>query len=217
MCIRDRFGDEGNDTFKADTGADTINGGAGTDTVDYSANRAYGTVRDYQSGQFSGVDVNLQTGLGAGGDTYVSIENVIGSNYRDTIVGSTDANVLSGLNGDDTISGGANNDILDGGNGNDTLSGDQGSDTMIGGAGADNFTFRADLSANASTDHIKDFEVGTDHIVFNDFTDGHVVMQQVDGGTLVWAEGNDMRSDAIMLWNVDAGNLAAHMDTTFLI
>ena len=125
--------------------------------------------------------------------------------------------VLSGLDGDDVISGGANDDTLDGGNGNDTLSGDQGSDTMIGGAGADTFSFRADLSANASTDHIKDFEVGIDHIAFSGFTDGHVVMQQVDGGILAWAESNDMRSDSIMLWNVDAANLAAHMDTTFLM
>jgi Ca2+-binding RTX toxin-like protein len=210
------FGDEGNDTFTTDIGSDVINGGAGIDTVDYTTSRAYGIIRGYESGQYTGVDVNLQTGVGTGGDTYVSVENVIGSHYRDKITGSTEANFLSGLEGDDIISGGANNDTLDGGDGNDILSGDQGSDVMIGGAGADSFTFRADLSANASTDHIKDFEVGIDHIVFNDFTDGHVMMEQVAGGTLVWAEDSDMRSDSIMLWNVDAANLSAHMDT-FLI
>ena len=62
------FGDEGNDTFKADAGSDVIDGGTGIDTVDYSATRPYGVVRDYQSGQFGGVDVNLQTGLGTAGD-----------------------------------------------------------------------------------------------------------------------------------------------------
>lgn len=223
------FGDDGNDLIKGDAGSDAIDGGTGFDTVDYSASRAYGTLRDYLSGATpDGVQVNLQTGtggLGAAGDTYVSIENVIGSSYRDKITGSDDDNVLSSGGGNDTVVGGAGNDTIDagtgndgidGGDGKDTITGGQGSDKMLGGADADTFVFQADLPGNASTDNIMDFAVGTDQLVFRGFEDGHIMLQAVDGGTLVWAEDSDERSDAIMLWDVDASTLKANAETAFI-
>ncbi|VDC32998.1 Hint domain-containing protein [Pseudogemmobacter humi] len=115
------YGGNGNDTLIGGAGSDRLDGGAGIDTVDYS-------------GSTSGVNVNLSTGSGssghAAGDTYVSIENVIGSAYNDTIVGTAGANYLSGGAGRDSISGGDGDDTLAGGAGADTLNGGQGLDIV---------------------------------------------------------------------------------------
>ena len=72
---------------------------------------------------------DLDTGYAfAGSDTdfLSSIENVIGTDYSDTLSGDGFDNVLEGGLGNDTLSGAAGNDVLDGGGGNDTLSGGAG-------------------------------------------------------------------------------------------
>lgn len=222
------FGDEGNDTFTGDAGADAINGGIGTDTVDYSATRvAYGVVRGNTDPV--GVEVNLQTGQGgqfAAGDTYVSVENVTGTSGRDTLIGSSGANVLRGGGGSDVIDGGNGNDTLDGGTGDDfiqggagrdTITGGFGHDVMSGGLGADSFIFTSELPSLASTDEIKDFEVGVDRLVFRGFVGGEIVTEAVEGGTLVWAQDGDERSDSVMLYNVDEATLDANAATTLFI
>src|SRR6476619_6644872 len=95
----------GNDTLKGFGGADRLDGGNGIDTVFYGDSTA-------------GVGINLQTGRGVGGsaegDTLISIENVFGSNFNDTLTGTSGANQLHGQDGKDVIKGG-------GGNGNDIL------------------------------------------------------------------------------------------------
>jgi Ca2+-binding RTX toxin-like protein len=105
------FGSNGDDTLKGGGGADTLQGGSGIDTVQYS-----------DSG--SGVTVELLVGTGSGGtaegDTFSSIENVLGSVYDDTLSGDDDANVLYGNSGNDWLKGGGGADTLDGGPGNDT-------------------------------------------------------------------------------------------------
>ena len=64
------FGGSGNDTLDGGAGADMLIGGAGKDTADYSSSSA-------------GVNVNLVTGLGCGGDAQgdmlSGIENIVGS------------------------------------------------------------------------------------------------------------------------------------------
>ncbi len=73
------------------------------------------------------------------------------------------------------------------------------------------------LALSRSTDEIKDFEVGSDRLVFNGFHDGQIGMQAVDGGTLVWAKDGEHVSDAVMLWSVDASVLADHATASFVI
>jgi Ca2+-binding RTX toxin-like protein len=105
-------GGTGNDRLDGGLGSDALDGGSGTDTVSYASANA-------------GVTANLQMSLGVddGGfyDAYTSIENVIGSDHADVIVG---------------LAGFANS--LEGGDGNDTFVG-EGIDTVIGGNGFDTF------------------------------------------------------------------------------
>jgi Ca2+-binding RTX toxin-like protein len=65
------------------------------------------------------------------------IENAIGSDGNDLLLGNALANRLDGGNGADSLFGDAGNDVLTGGDGNDQLSGGAGDDTLSGGAGDD--------------------------------------------------------------------------------
>jgi Ca2+-binding RTX toxin-like protein len=117
------FGETGDDRFMLQSGTNTVDGGEGIDTVDYSL----------QSQQFhlgqptgNGVTVNLQTGtgaMGANGDTYTGIENVVGSAYNDVITeaSGTINNIQAGAGNDVVFSSGRLTDQLDGGDGVDTL------------------------------------------------------------------------------------------------
>ena len=110
------------------TGNDTLDGGAGSDTVSYAGNPA-----DGQS-----VDLAAATSSGGGGtDSLAGFENVVGSDFDDTLSGDAGANGLSGSGGNDTLSGRDGDDSLDGGSGNDRLDGGAGADAMAGGDGDD--------------------------------------------------------------------------------
>lgn len=164
------FGGEGKDLLLGGRGADYLDGGAGNDTASYA-------------GSASGVTINLATGLGYGGDaqgdTLVSIENVIGSSYSDTLVGDALNNKLSGGGGDDLMLGGAGQDSLLGGNGNDTIYGGSGRDTISGGSGND--VLRGDdaggkamdvfvfNNGESGADTVLDFQRGTDWISLRGF------------------------------------------------
>ena len=96
-----------------------------------------------------GVTVDLQTpadngGTFAQGDSYSSIENIVGSQHGDTLRGDSQDNALTGGDGNDTLFGQLGNDTLYGGAGNDTLYGGRGSDIYVfeRGDGAD--TIRGD-------------------------------------------------------------------------
>ena len=122
-------GEAGDDTLVGGSGADILTGGAGIDTGDYSSSNA-------------GVTISLLTGNAVGGhaagDSFSSIENLIGSAFAD---------FLKGDRGTNRLEGGAGNDRLEGEAGDDTLVGGSGADILAGGAGIDT----ADYSASSES------------------------------------------------------------------
>ncbi|MEH6645946.1 CAP domain-containing protein [Sulfitobacter sp.] len=146
----------GNDRLRGGEGADLLNGSSGTDTADYMGART--AVR---------VDLDVP-GVNTGeaqGDTYISIESVIGSRYDDYLRGDAASELLKGWHGDDWLRGRAGNDTLAGGNGNDTLEGQEGTDRVIGGSGIDTFVF----GPRMDRDIVVDFQDGVDVLDFQAF------------------------------------------------
>jgi uncharacterized delta-60 repeat protein len=93
----------GNDSIVGGTGNDTIDGGAGNDTMDGSG----GIDTASYAAAAAAVTINLanaaaQNTGGAGTDTLLSIENLIGSGFNDTLAGNSGNNVLNGGAGIDT-------------------------------------------------------------------------------------------------------------------
>src|SRR5262249_31904850 len=113
------FGGNGLDLLVGSAGVDIMDGGSGENTVSYILSSA-------------GVTVNLadQTkNLGdAAGDTYVNVQDVIGTNFDDVIYGDNKGtlNQLQGEAGNDTIYGGTAYTVLIGGSGADALFGGTG-------------------------------------------------------------------------------------------
>lgn len=118
----------GKDTLVGGEGDDVLRGSGGIDTADYSQDT-------------SGVTVNLDVGNAADGfgtrDRLISIENVIGSDFDDTMTGDSVNNRFFLGQGDDFAVGGGGNDSLFGGAGIDTLEGGLGSDRLYGEDGDD--------------------------------------------------------------------------------
>lgn len=103
-------GGEGNDFLQGTLGNDKIRGGAGNDTASYVT--AF-------SNTATGVTVNLslqttslatQNTGAAGVDSLSGIENLVGSQYNDTLTGDANANVIEGGAGNDALVGGAGDD-----------------------------------------------------------------------------------------------------------
>ncbi len=86
-----------------------------------------------------------QNTVGAGTDTLTGIENLVGSNFNDTLTGDGASN---------RINGGLGHDVLNGGGGDDLLIGGLGNNTLTGGSGADTFQWQA---GNSGHDVITDF------------------------------------------------------------
>jgi Ca2+-binding RTX toxin-like protein len=128
-------GGEGDDTLIGGTFGDVLNGGKGFDTADYSASTTQVTInlggQGTYVGDIDGGTVNAaglsQVSGDASGDTFWSIERVVGSNTKgDELIGS-DVNlgvttVLDGAGGDDLIVAGIGAELLVGGAGIDTVS-----------------------------------------------------------------------------------------------
>src|SRR5262245_60129339 len=97
------FGTSANDIINSDDGEDVIEGGAGADTI----NGCFGSETASYSKSAVGVQINLynvtQHGGDAEGDRLFSIENVIGSSHRDTLIGNDGLNNLNGGSDDDFL------------------------------------------------------------------------------------------------------------------
>jgi VCBS repeat-containing protein len=106
-------GGDGADTLEGGLGNDSLDGGAGVDTVTY-AGSAVGVVVN--------VTGNNQNTQGAGVDNLAGVENLVGSDFADTLRGDGGANSLVGGAGSDTLAGGLGDDTLAGGTGADTAS-----------------------------------------------------------------------------------------------
>lgn len=130
------FGAKGNDVLRGGRGNDLLDGGRGRDT--FFGGTGSDTVTYENTGTSVLVDLTSGIGdLGAWGDRYFDVENVIGSQFKDYIYGDGNDNKLEGLGGDDTIFGGRGKDTIDGGEGDDQLIGEEGNDRINGGAGRD--------------------------------------------------------------------------------
>ena len=154
------YGGAGNDLLDGGTGADIMYAGAGDDLyrVDNLADVvSETTVPGVDDGGIDTVESTITYLLGAfveklnlKGTTAI---NGTGNGLANKLAGNEAANVLSGQGGDDQIYGNGGDDILIGGAGKDELWGDAGSDT---------FVFRSPDAT--STDRIKDYSAGADHI-----------------------------------------------------
>ena len=165
------IGGAGDDWLIGGVGADTLDGGAGVDTASYDASAA-------------GVTVLLgASGSGPDGDVLISIENVVGSRFDDTIVGDAGDNRLTGGTGNDGLTGGDGADKLFGGAGDDVLDGGAGDDWIDGGSGVDLI-----VAGDG-----KDVVVGG---IGDDTLDGGAGDDRIDGGAgadrLVGGDGADV-------------------------
>ncbi|MCX7368181.1 MAG: calcium-binding protein [Alphaproteobacteria bacterium] len=131
------YGDAGNDTLVGGLGNNTLIGGNGTDWASYAPGTGAVTV-DLGAGTSSD---------GSGNDSLTGIENALGGNGDDSILGDGLANVLDGGAGNDTLDGGLGNDTLIGGAGNDILdpgtAASGGADLVLGGDGTDTLVLAA--------------------------------------------------------------------------
>lgn len=147
---------------------------------------------DLRPGHFSslGAKDNLAIAYGA------KIENAVGGQGNDTIIGSGARNKVSAGKGNDKIIGNGGNDLLigsdgkdviKGGGGKDNLQGGKGADTMFGGKGADKFKY----NPGWGPDVVSDFGKGNDLIdlrafgfatkakALNQFTDMSTAQQDI--------------------------------------
>ena len=119
---------EGNDTLKGEAGNDQLLGGVGNDTLDGEI----GTDTASYSPSLTAVTASLATNsaTGEGSDTFLGVENLLGSSKADSLTGSETNNKLTGGGGPDTEQGGLGNDQVIGSGGADTLKGEDGDDTV---------------------------------------------------------------------------------------
>lgn len=196
------IGGDGDDTLEGGAGADTLNGGSDsvTEGLPIEAGKAHGDTVRYV-GSNAAVIVDLAAGTASGGHAagdvlvavngVISIENLAGSNFGDTLSGDARANRLAGMDGDDSLDGRAGDDVLIGGGGADTLYGRDGADALAGGDGVDR------LEGGAGKDLLSGG--GDDDELFGDADDdqlsgdtGNDILHGGDGNdTLGGWQGND--------------------------
>ncbi len=147
------YGNEGADSLTGGKGNDVLFGGFGNDTLDGGA----GGLDDIASYRLetASVKVDLVKGISigkdSGTDTLFNIESVNGTNFKDTLIGNDQNNVLQSFKGRDTLIGGAGDDTLIGGVGNDKIQTGVGNDNIM-------------LDSLTGVDRISDFSVKNDTI-----------------------------------------------------
>ena len=156
------------------------------------------------------------------GDQLDGIENVIGSDFDDTITGNSPlaeddsetedvnesmargtGNKLEGGAGKDTITGGAGNDVIDGGDGDDPmLNGGDGHDDIMGGAGRD------ELNGGGGND-ILNGGAGDDDLTGGEGADIYVFGPDGSGtDTIIGFSTTEDDKIDLRAFDIDAGDLA---------
>jgi Ca2+-binding RTX toxin-like protein len=175
------IGAEGNDVISDGAGNDQLDGGIGNDTYiilpslsDIIVDAAGNDTIDFQPATF-GVRIDLRKDNGqrqriTDGDEelYVTgaIENALGGEFDDHIIGSNVANELNGRGGADTIEGLGGDDLIRGGDGDDDIDGGQDNDRIFGQLGADRIRGRQGddfIQGHAGADDIRG-DGGSDRI-----------------------------------------------------
>ncbi|MBY0545434.1 MAG: hypothetical protein K2Q14_07810 [Gammaproteobacteria bacterium] len=176
-------GGDGNDLFEGNVSVfgsfDNFDGGAGIDTIDYTHTQG-------------NIFVNLAFNSG-NTSSLTNFENVIGSNFYDSLTGDDNNNQLEGRGGNDVISGGGGNDKIIGGIGNDTLTGGVGNDTFV-------------FAPGDGADTITDFTHGADSIDLSAYgTNFSSITVTASGPDSIIQAG----ADSITLTNVSAASVTA--------
>ena len=151
-------------------------------------------------------------GQGGGDILYGDLDDdwLYGGAGDDFLFGGSGTDRLLGGSGSDLLDGGDGADWLYGGAGADILYGGAGNDVLYGGAGADRFEYSG--SKTFGKDAIKDFEDGTDKLVFHKntglaFSDFRI--ENVDGNAVVTAMKNGAARGSITVEGVSASDLNA--------
>ncbi len=208
-------GGEGNDTLEGRDGKDWLEGGAGndwligstddymidggdnTDTADFSnnSNGLVITLNDSANGSLGNIGGSSATTI------IKNVENVAGTQYKDSISGDTADNLLIGGYDHSATAVTANDDTITGGSGADTIVGDMMIDTVIAtplyagndvlGGGNDNDTIYGDSAPILSNTEV---EVAADQSVeYIRNTDDDSTLATIYGGndTLKGGNGDD--------------------------
>jgi Ca2+-binding RTX toxin-like protein len=159
------YGASGNDTIEPRAGDDYVDGEGDVDTVTYAAEAGPGGVTANLS---SNTPPNVTTSTGTNESAF-NVENVIGTEFNDTITGTTGANVIDGRGLDD---------ILNGFGGNDTAS-------FAGLAETVNASLLAGGATGQGTDTLTDFDNLTGS------SQGDVLIGDANANALLGGSGAD--------------------------
>jgi len=180
------YGGDDNDTLIAGPDVDYIDGGNDYDTVDYS--RSTSEIQ---------IDTTIGKVLGgwATGDTLVSIEKVIGTNYGDNIAMGDAPDTVEGGNGADRFDGRGGDDVLLGYAGNDVLRGGIGGDFLGGGSDFDIATFAAAVTIDLQSGARGGEAVGDTYVSIEQFNGSPesdaMVASNLEGARFAGANGTD--------------------------
>jgi Ca2+-binding RTX toxin-like protein len=104
-------GTDGNDTISGMAGDDVLQGKGGTNVLDGGDGYDTASYADATSGVTADLNIiGAQDTGGAGHDTLISIEGLLGSAHNDVLVGDGGANTIDGGPGADRMYGGVGND-----------------------------------------------------------------------------------------------------------